>query len=91
MTSKLDRYKKAQASVHRMLDPQDTEFKNCQRRVKDIQRSYLKLPKICTLKLYENKALREQEKSRIQKENQILHRKLSEIEMEKRHNIKLMT
>ena len=54
IADRLDRYKKGQREVRSKLNPDDLEYKNCQRRLHKIE-GELKLPKIGTIKLKENK------------------------------------
>lgn len=46
------------------LDPIDREYRNCQRRLQHVEGG-LKLPRIGTLKMKENKLAREEEAERI--------------------------
>lgn len=68
IADRLDRYKKCQREVRSKLNPDDVEYKNCQRRLHEIEGG-LKLPKIGTLKLKENKLVKEEAAQRIEKEN----------------------
>jgi hypothetical protein len=63
--------------------PPDREFKNCARRIREIQESYTRLPKISNIKLYENRSVKEQEEGRIAKENRILKEKVAHLSLEK--------
>lgn len=53
MSLKLNRYKHAQAHVHSILQPPNTEFINCQKHLEHIK-NRVKLPKIETNKLPQN-------------------------------------
>jgi len=66
-----------------MLQPRDSEFINCQKHVKDIK-SDLRLPKIERIKPHENTLKQVHEKQRVDKENQILKRKMSHLSLEKK-------
>ena len=79
----LDKAKRAKIDIYKKVFPPDVEFKNCTRRIQEIQNSYTKLPKISSIKLYENHSSKNEEKQRIDKENQILDDKVAHISVEK--------